>query len=240
MPQLQHILATGIIPQDRNMSRNLAHTLGVAIASGKFPEGTKLPHEPDLAAMHSVSRTVVREAVRYLVAKGMVEVKPRAGTRVLPRTSWNLLDEDVVVWTFEAGISIGDFADLNEVRSVFEPIASEIAARRGSLEAKAKISKAYQDMEAAVGIPNEFVFADAQFHIEILQATENQYLCALRNILYAGLLSSIHKTNSNEEMNRKSLPLHKKVEEAIVAGDTSAARNAMSDLLSDAFKRLSD
>lgn len=240
MFQLKHILATGVIPQDRNMARNLAHSLGVAIATGKYAEGTKLPHEPELATLHSVSRTVVREAVRHLVAKGMVEVKPRAGTRVMPRTAWNLLDEDVVVWTFEAGVSVGDFADLNEVRSVFEPTAAEIAARRGSPEAKARISKAYQDMEAAVGKPNEFVFADAQFHIEILQATENQYLCALRNILYAGLLSSIHKTNSNIEMNRKSLPLHQRVEEAIVAGDTAAAKEAMSNLLSDAFKRLSD
>lgn len=238
MARLKHILATGIIPQDRNMARNLAHIIGVAIASGHFAEGTKLPFEPELAAMYSVSRTVVREAVRHLVAKGMLDVKPRAGTTVLMRADWNLLDEDVVVWTFEAGASADDFADLNEMRSVFEPSAAEIAARRATPEAKTRIMTTYQNMADAVGKPNEFIYADAQFHIEILRASENRFLCALQNILYAGLLSSIHKTNSNTEMNKKSLPFHKNVADAIAAGDPYLARTTMTKLLDDAFRRL--
>lgn len=238
MSRLQHILATGVAPQERNMARDLAHTIGIAIAAGKFPEDSKMPHEPELASQFSVSRTVVREAIRHLVAKGMVDVKPRAGTRVRPKSSWNLLDEDVVSWTFEAGVSIGDFVELTEVRSVLEPAAAEIAARRGSPEAKQKISDAYQRMVSCVEKPHEFAHADAQFHMEILQACENRYLTALRNILFAGLLSSIHKTNADSRMNKASLPYHRRVEKAIVAGDTAAARHHMSALLQDAVERL--
>lgn len=238
MQPLQHILATGVIPASKNMARSLAHRLGVEIASGRYPEGDKLPFEPDLAELYGVSRTVVREAVRHLVAKGMLSVKPRAGTLVLQRSYWNMLDEDVVIWMFEAGSSADDFDDLNEIRSVFEPHAAEIAARRGSVESKARIMDAYNKMEVSVGMTNDFVHADAQFHIEILQASNNTYLHALRNVLYAGLLSSIHKTNSNTAMNKLSLPFHKKVADAISRGDTLAAREAMKNLLQDASNRL--
>ncbi len=237
MSRLTHILATGTAPQERNMARNLAQAIGIAIAGGDFPEGSKMPHEPDLAERFSVSRTVVREAIRHLVAKGMIDVKPRAGTRVLPKDSWNLLDEDVVMWTFQAGVSTGDYAELNEVRCVFEPAAAEIAARRASPQAKARISEAYSKMAATAENPQEFVYADAMFHMEILQACENRYLSNLRNVLFAGLLSSIHKTNTNVELNNLSLPLHKSVEMAIVAGDTAAARHAMLALLQDASDR---
>jgi DNA-binding FadR family transcriptional regulator len=236
---LMHLLANGEAPPTRSLPMQVARSLGIRIAAGELEAGSLLPDENALCVRLGVSRTVVREAMKLLAAKGLIEVRPGAGTRVLDRNSWQMLDHDVLAWQYEAGISGKQFQDLMELRLMFEPAAAELAARRGTPEAKAQISDAVDRMRETVGVANEFAVADASFHLAILRACANSYLNGLQAVIYAGLLGSIKKTNSSLELNQASVPYHEAVARAIARGDTAGARDAMLTLLKDAGARLS-
>lgn len=235
---LNLLLANGESPITRSLPKQVARKLGTRIVSGELPAGSLLPNEKSLCEQLGVSRTVVREAIKLLSSKGLIQVRPGDGTRVLDESFWELLDHDVLAWQFEAGTSSDNFADLIELRLMFEPSASELAARRATNEALKRISVALQKMRDTVGIANSFVLADAEFHLSILDACGNTYLRALSPLIYAGLLSSISTTNSSIEQNLTSLPFHEAVERAIVSRDTAGARDAMLTLLRDASARL--
>ncbi|MCA3648782.1 MAG: FadR family transcriptional regulator, partial [Methylobacterium sp.] len=120
------------------------------ITGGTYPPGTTLPIEPALCSELGVSRTVVREAVKTLVAKGLLTTGPRVGTRVQPKSSWNLYDPDVIDWRFAAGVDEDLLRDVIDLRLTFEPAGCEFAARRATSDDLARIEAAYADMAAAV------------------------------------------------------------------------------------------
>src|SRR5437762_13484700 len=82
----------------RRLHGAIARKLGADILSGNYPTGATLPTEAMATETLGVSRAAYREAVQALIAKGLVESRPKAGTRVLPRERWNLLDPDVLAW----------------------------------------------------------------------------------------------------------------------------------------------
>ncbi len=108
----------------------VAQKLAVAIITGAVKAGEVLPDEDDLRSDISVSRTAYREAVKVLTAKGLVEARPKSGTRAAPRESWNLLDPDVLAWHFEADPNEKFIRDLFELRRFAEPAAARLAAQR--------------------------------------------------------------------------------------------------------------
>src|SRR5882757_2992210 len=135
------------------MSAQVARIIGTRIASGEFRPGDTLPIESELCQAYGVSRSTIREAVKNLAAKRLVEVSPKVGTRVLPFADWNLLDPDVLSWRLNAQFDERIIEDLYEVRQCFEPRACFLAARDGADEDHGKIRRRYADLVSLVNQP---------------------------------------------------------------------------------------
>src|ERR1700754_3825717 len=140
----------GTIPR-RGVFGYFVHELGRRIVGGDYPVGATLPNEPELVEQFSISRTVVREAMKCLAGKGLVEIKTRVGTRVRERSSWHHLDTDVMVWHYETGPSVEIMQAIKDLRRVLEPEAAARAAMRATEDDLASIHAAYLEMEAWIG-----------------------------------------------------------------------------------------
>src|SRR5882762_613163 len=127
---------------EQSLHGRIVHAIGRRILSGDLRPGELLPAEPELGA----SRTVVREAVKVLAAKGLVESRPKTGTRVRPPASWNLLDPDVLAWQQEGTPQPIFLRKLTEVRLIVEPAAAELAARRARAPELTTLDGAFLEM----------------------------------------------------------------------------------------------
>src|SRR4249920_2334270 len=159
-------------PQRKSMHARIVRDLGMRILAGEFKPGDRLPGEAALLADYEVSRPVLREATRVLVAKGLVLSRQRAGATVRRRNEWHLLDPDVLYWLIQAKPQ-GEFVEtLLTVRRIFEPAAAALAAKVGSDESIQRVADAYAQMEAAT-TADELLEPDLAFHRTIAEATNN-------------------------------------------------------------------
>ena len=226
---------TGLAP---SLSAQVAREIGKRIVAGKPQPGNLLDDEDTLARQYRVSRSVIRDAIKTLSGKGLVEVRRGRGTTVRARSQWGLLDDDVIAWQQSVPADAGMLSQLMDLRRVLEPKAARWAAERGSDESHARILAAVERMEAEKGAVEDFVVADARFHRAILHATENEFLIALEGVIFSALLSSIRLTNDDPRSNEKSLPFHREVYQAIAARDGDRAERVMETLLGDTAERL--
>ncbi|WP_176596330.1 MULTISPECIES: FadR/GntR family transcriptional regulator [Sphingobium] len=209
----------------------IARQLGTAILMGTHKPGDLFEGEIEASERLHVSRTAYREAVRILIAKGMLESRPKAGTRVLPRARWNVLDPEMLAWMF-AGEPDRDFIrDLFELRGVIEPAAAEFAARRRTDEQLAVMTLALEEMESHGLSTPEGRAADQRFHHAVLAATHNDALAALASSVGAAVGWTTTFKHRKKLLPRDPLPDHKAVYQAIASRDTAAARNSMVELL---------
>lgn len=220
-----------IVRSERSLHGQVVRRLGLAIARSDVKQGDILPDEAGLSSRFGVSRTVVREAVKALAAKGMVEPRPKIGTRVRPRREWNLLDPDVLGWRYEAGPDEGFLRDLVEVRRMIEPAAAGLAAERATLAEVAAIEHWYGRMDALVAAEASFIDADMGFHGAILAATHNELLQSLGEAIGLVLRFSRTVTVQVPGSSAASMPLHWAISEAIRDRDPAAAERRMADLL---------
>lgn len=209
--------------------------LAAMIIRGDDGVGLQLPTEAELCASIGVSRTILREAVKTLSAKGMLVTGPRTGTRTLPPSSWNLLDPDVIRWRLAAGVDKSFVRDILELRLAIEPEAAALAAKRASGDDIARLGAAYEAMEAAVTRGGGgYLEADLAFHETILDLTGNQFFAALTPAIDALLRVSFRFSVKSRDSARSSLPLHKAVLDAIAAGEPDAAEGAIRMLIASA------
>ncbi|WP_150294861.1 FadR/GntR family transcriptional regulator [Sphingobium estronivorans] len=209
----------------------IARQLGTAILTGIHKPGDLFEGEIEASERLRVSRTAYREAVRILIAKGMLDSRPKAGTRVLPRSRWNVLDAEMLGWMF-AGEPDRDFIrDLFELRSVIEPAAAEFAARRRTDEQLAVMTQALADMESHGLSTPDGRAADQRFHHALLAATQNDALAALASSVGAAVGWTTMFKHRRKLLPRDPLPDHQAVCHAIAARDTAAARASMVELL---------
>lgn len=222
-------------PGARRFHGIVAHDLGVAILSGKYAPGALLPGEIEFSEQLHVSRSVYREALRILIAKGLVESRPKAGTRVTQRDRWNLLDPDLLAWMFETEPQPDFIRDLFELRSIVEPAAAALAARRRTGEELSRMGHALEEM-ARHGLAAEAGReADQLFHRTMLRATRNMPLLALASTIEAAVgWMTIYKQRKRK-LARDPVPDHRALFDAIADGDGEAARAAMNQLLRLAF-----
>ena len=218
----------------KNVHGNTLDHLGQAIVSGRYPPGTSVPPEPMLCEELGVSRTVVREAVKSLVAKGLVSTGPKVGTRVLPSQQWNWFDPDVIVWQSHAGLTREFLCDLQELRRVVEPAAVRMAAQRATPEDIAYVEAAFAGMKHAVEEGGDYVLHDLRFHQGLLRACHNRMLVQMSKVLSALLRTSFVISTSRKDGPRKSLPLHRAVLDAVIAGDSEGAEVAILVLIDGA------
>ena len=207
------------------------HGLGRQILSGRLRPGQAVPIPAGLIA----SRTALREALKVLAAKGLIEARPRVGTRVRPRAHWQLLDTDVIAWQRGGPLGAAFLNELTEVREILEPATAALAAARASDEDIAEISRAYADMVAATDSDKvrleAFVDADTRFHAGILRASGNELLTQLGQTVFSALVLSFRATTTRPGAARASLPRHRAILIAIKRRQPAAARRAMLRLM---------
>jgi GntR family transcriptional regulator, galactonate operon transcriptional repressor len=210
----------------------VAHEIGRRIVSGAVSEGEFLPRESELAEQFGVSRQAVREALKVLAAKGLVTSRRRAGTYVVPRADWNLLDPDVIAWHPPEKFSPAFLRDIIELRRLIEPAAAAFAAERGGAEQVARIAEALASMTHAEG--KAFSEADAQFHTAIFEASGNELIERLSSILGPLLAASFATHHHLQFPLAPVVAVHQSVYDAIVASDPVRAREAMEQVLTQA------
>ena len=213
----------------RGLHGELVHAIGLQIVRGELLPGDALPLDGDNAAETGVSRTVHREAIKVLAAKGLVVSRPKTGTQVRERRFWNLMDPDVLAWRIETAEGDDFFVEIFELRRLIEPRAAALAAERATDEEVAELEESFATMaDAAADDPERHLAADVRFHALILDASHNELLAHLGATLRAVFRASFARTQSAAE---QTLSLHEAVLAGIRGGDGPAAEAAMLELI---------
>ncbi len=218
----------------KNVHGNTVDHLGEAIVAGRYAAGASIPPEPLLCEELGVSRTVVREAVKSLVAKGLVSTGPKVGTRVLAEAHWNWFDPDVIIWQSKAGLTPEFLRDLQDLRRVVEPAAVRLAAERATAQDIADIEAAFAGMKHAVEEGGDYVTHDLRFHQGLLRACRNRMLVQMSKALSALLRTSFEISTSRKDGPKNSLPLHRAVLDAVIAHNPDKAEKAIIVLIDGA------
>jgi DNA-binding FadR family transcriptional regulator len=209
----------------------IARDLGIHIVTGRYKPGEVLNGEIAASDRLHVSRTAYREALRMLAAKGLVESRPKTGTRVSPREKWHMLDPDVLSWIFEFEPTDELLDSLFELRKIVEPEAAALAAERRTDAHIAALAEALEGMEKHTLAVEEGRVADQNFHAALLDASGNPFLLTLTSGVGAAVAWTTIFKQRNSPLQRDPLPDHRRVFEAVAAGDSGAAHKAMSDLV---------
>jgi len=215
----------------RGLHGQTVETIGSRIVRGRYAPGSSLPPE-ELEQEFGISKTVLREALRVLAAKGLVDARQKRGTVVSPRSSWSLLDADLLRW--QGGEPDAAFLDnLAEVRGIVEPAGARLAASRRDDDDLDAMRAALQAMTEAGTDAAAVVEADLAFHRVLLDAAHNELLSRMEVVIEAGLRARDLMVHAGEHW-PDSVPVHRAILEAIEAGDGSAAAAAVDTLLEQA------
>jgi DNA-binding FadR family transcriptional regulator len=212
----------------------LLEALGRSIVVGEY-RNRSFPTEAELAKTHQVSRSVTREAVKMLSAKGLVSARPKQGTFVQPESNWNLFDSDVLRWLLERRTSIALLREFNELRVSVEPQAAKLAATRAAPSSVAAVGAALQRMRDAEEGRDQTLDADIAFHIAVLQASGNPFYAQFSDVVETALRTSIRITNRIAGRSA-AIGEHAAVYEAIAAGLPEKAERAMRDLIENVLR----
>ena len=213
------------------------HEIGVQIVNGELKPGDTLP-DNGFVGESEVSRTVVREAVKVLAAKGLVESRPKVGTRVRPRREWNLLDPDVLAWQIEVGPNAEFLGQALELRRMIEPAAARLAAERATEAEIAALYEAYEAMAAAGDDLDAFMEPDLRFHSLLLEACGNELLEHMSEIFTAVLRTIFAYSSSSSRSYPRAARRHRAIVRAIEERDADAAELAVLRLIDDTKKDL--
>ena len=218
----------------KNVHGNTVDFLGEAIVAGRYGQTASIPAEPLLCEQLGVSRTVVREAIKSLIAKGLVSSGPKVGTRVLTAEHWNWFDPDVISWQSKAGLTPEFLRDLQELRRAIEPAAVRLAALRATAQDIKEIELAYNGMQQAVEHGGDYVTHDLRFHQGLLRACRNRMIVQMSKALAALLRTSFEISTIRADGPKGSLPLHRAVLDAVIAHDPEMAERAILVLIDGA------
>ncbi|MBX6754460.1 MAG: FadR family transcriptional regulator [Thermorudis peleae] len=197
------------------------------IVGGYYPPGSTFPTETELAHTLGVSRALVREAVRALAEKGLVEVRHGIGTRVRLPSEWNQLDPAVLFERIRTGKDETLLRDLLELRAVLDITAAELAAQRRTLDDLSVLEQALRAMRRSLNDPLAYAQHDAAFHEAIVEAAHNQLIAVARRPLGQVLVRAWELTDRLPGRMEASQRGHEQIAAAIVAQDVTAARQAM-------------
>lgn len=215
----------------RNLTHGMLDALGRAIVVGRYDQRT-FPTEAELAKQHGVSRSVTREAVKMLTAKGLVSARPRQGTIVEPSSSWNLFDTDVLRWLLDRKFSVELLKHFNQLRIAIEPEAAALAATFADANQRKAIDAGLELMEAADKGADDPLEADIAFHVAILKGSKNPFFVQFQDVVATALRSSIQFTNRIKGRTA-SIGDHAAVKDAILKRQPDKARIAMKKIIGD-------
>ncbi|KHL26397.1 GntR family transcriptional regulator [Croceibacterium mercuriale] len=230
---------TPLIPVlGRNLTHGMLDTLGKAIVVGRY-ETRPFPTEAEIAKTFGVSRSVTREAVKMLTAKGLVSARPRQGTVVQPSSQWNLFDADVLRWLLDRKFSIQLLRQFSQLRIAIEPEAAALAAVHHSPAELAAIREGLHRMERADAGDGDALEADIAFHVAVLRASGNPFYAQFQQMVATALRTSIRFTNRIKGRTA-SIADHAAVADAIAARDATGSRTAMQRLIGDVLGLIGD
>lgn len=223
-----------MLDNGRNLTHQLTHQLGAAIVQGKYSMENSFPTEAELSQQFNISRSVTREAVKMLTAKGLIASRPRQGIRVMPSEHWNMFDADVLQWTLHARPSLSLLKEFTQLRIAIEPEAAALAADHvrsgGTLEL---IESALERMRKAERGEDDALEADIAFHCAVLAASGNRFYFQLREFIQVALRVSIASTNQLKGVLTADFDDHKAIYDAIARGDREAAIASVKVLLKE-------
>lgn len=242
MSQLPHSSQSGLAlkPGTRksggrlSANEQVARAIGIAIVSGQIGADQRLPPEPELLEEYGISRTVLREALKILTAKGLIASRTYVGTWVLDRTHWHVFDPDVLAWHEEMGLDSALLEEFFEFRLAFEPAAAAMAARRATPEDVADLRACLAAMQAACDDPGAYAQADLALHKAIGAMSGNRLVRGAASVTQASLLGAFEagarksgKKAQDRARMARSYAAHQAIVEAIAAGNPAAAHAAM-------------
>ncbi len=220
---------------DRGLHGHVVDELGLKILSGELVAGAIVDTE-ELAAGYDVSRTVVREALKVLAGKGLIDARPRRGTFVRERVHWNLLDPDVLRWQFDSVTDLSILDKLHEVRVMVEPAAAGLAAVRRTDADLRVLFGAVDAMAESPAEADKIAAADLEFHLGLVAATHNELIEQLSIIIGIGLTARDKFVHSHRVSIKRGLDMHRQIAVAIEQGDETAAHERMIQLLDSAAR----
>ncbi|GGG11363.1 FadR/GntR family transcriptional regulator [Paenibacillus abyssi] len=233
----------------QNISDQLLHELGRQIVHGELQPGQSLPKVEDLSLMKGVSRTVVREVLKSLSARRLIESTTKIGTLVCPRSKWQWWDPDVLMWASEMENNHEFLIRLTEVRLAVEPAAMEMAANNATNEDIEHIKKCFIHLSESVNDEEKWVEADYHFHNSLIQASNNELIISLIQTLRLALERSRHKTFHAIKQHpaepfmapdEEILERHRAVMQAVCGRKGPLARQKMHDLLNRVSQLIHD
>ncbi|GGQ10225.1 FadR/GntR family transcriptional regulator [Streptosporangium pseudovulgare] len=220
---------------DRGMHGRVVDGVGLRVVRGELTPGDTLDMDA-LAVEFDVSRTAIREALKVLAGKGLIDARPKRGTFVRERRAWNLIDPDVLRWQFEAFTDPSMLEKLAEIRAMVEPSAAALAARRRTEGDLAEMEAALADMERADPADESIVDADLRFHRALIAATHNELVEQLAVVIEVGLQARDRYVHGHRVSIKRGYEWHRDVAEAVRDQDAEGARNRMLALLDEATR----
>lgn len=221
----------------RGLQGRVIDAIGQLIVGGTYPPGSSLPREAELVEEYGVSRTSVREAMKVLSAKGLVEIRPKTGTRVRPKELWNSFDSDLLTWHYAQGLGAEVMQDLIELRQILEPAAARLAAGRATIADIRRLEVAHAEMASAADDPAHYAAHDVAFHLGVYGASHNALLNRF-GLLVADFLELSFEVQQAAAVSQDStldydVDRHAKVLDAINRADSEGAAAAMLDVVLD-------
>jgi DNA-binding FadR family transcriptional regulator len=233
------VVADAVRTNEGKIHGSVVDAIGKWILGGTYAPDDLLPREDDLAAELGVSRTSIREAVKVLSAKGLLQARRRVGVRVRDRDDWNLLDPQVLSWHPDVGRDEALITSLIEARRIIEPAAAALAAKRATAADLARIEQAYLGMERNLRTNLEACCeADLKFHVGVVAASHNVVLKGLAGTIEAALRATFAITNRLATAQSRALSAHRAVLECVRMRDAEGARVATIKLLDIAARDL--
>ncbi|MBD9373534.1 FadR family transcriptional regulator [Rhizobium sp. ARZ01] len=220
------------------VQKSVIAAIGLDICSEHYPVGSVLPTENDLCELYGVSRTVIRESLKVLAAKGLVYGRPRIGTVVCEKEEWNILDPQILEWMGPRIQDLDLLGCILETRRTVEPVAAELAAERATVQEIADLENAWARMRNAGRNTEAFTRADVQFHEILLKASHNQVFRQLSSIIHAALMYSLHRSNEAVDKRDEALAIHRELVEALRMRDGHTARACAHRMLDHAARDL--
>lgn len=220
--------------KSRTSHAQVVDDLGKAIVSGVFPIGSILPGDGELLQRFKVSRTVLRESMKTLAAKGMVMPRARVGTRVTEKIYWNMFDNEVLNWHFESGINKEFLLHLYDIRMAFEPFAAGLVAERASREDIDLLRRLAASMAAPHHTSDSLAVADLHFHLAITEASQNPFMRSLGGLIEAALVGMFRMSAPPASNGFGNIAdTHMAIVDAIAKRDVIAAHKAMEFVIVD-------
>ncbi|MFD1328119.1 FadR/GntR family transcriptional regulator [Mycoplana ramosa] len=211
-------------PRRPRVQKDITAAIGLDICSERYPVGSVLPKENDLCDRYGVSRTVIRESLKALAARGLVHGRPRIGTMVCEKEEWNILDPQILAWMGPRIEELDLLGCILETRRTVEPVAAEFAAERATVQEIADLENAWKRMRDAGADTEAFTRADVHFHELLLKASHNRVFRQLSSIIDAAMKYALHCSNKAVDKRDEALDIHRELVEALRLRDGAAAR----------------